>query len=279
MMCKQPKGALDSCNVRAGMGVSSVVFSRYAGAIVWRHVLVWRSLIWSSLASNVANPILFLFAFGFGLGAFIETMDGVPYLAFIVPGMMAYGAMFAASFETTIGAYSRFSMQRTWDAMLATPVTLVELLWGEVLWAACKAMMSGLCVLAVGALWDGVPSILGALYAIPILFLGSIGFACFGLAATAFARGYDFFSYFFTFWITPMFVFSGVFFDIERFPQAVQAVAWALPMTHLIALIRPLMTGTPIDLLDAAINLTYLCVLSGLAFWAAYRQLRRRMFD
>ena len=76
-----------------------------------------------------------------------------------------------------------------------------------------------------------------------------------------------------------MFVFSGVFFDIERFPQAVQAVAWALPMTHLIALIRPLMTGTPIDLLDAAINLTYLCVLSGLAFWAAYRQLRRRMFD
>lgn len=105
--------------------------SRYTLAIVWRHYLVWRNLIWSSLASNVINPVLFLFAFGFGLGAFIDQMNGIDYLAFIVPGMMAYAAMFAASFETTIGAYSRFSMQHTWDAMLASPVTLFELLWGK----------------------------------------------------------------------------------------------------------------------------------------------------
>ena len=117
---------------------------------------MWRSLIWSSLASNVVNPILFLFAFGFGLGAFIDTMSGIDYLDFVVPGMAAYAAMFAASFETTIGAYSRYAMQRTWDAMLATPVTLPELLFGEMLWAGLKGLFSAICVAIVGALWGGV---------------------------------------------------------------------------------------------------------------------------
>jgi lipooligosaccharide transport system permease protein len=253
--------------------------SRFAMAIVWRHFLVWRSLIWSSLASNVLNPILFLFAFGFGLGAFIDTMAGVDYLAFIVPGMVAYAAMFAASFETTIGAFSRFWMQRTWDAMLSTPVTLLELLSGEIIWAALKAMFSAVSVLAVGAVWGGLPSLTGALLALPVVFLASVGFACYGLVATSRAHGYEFFSYFFTFWITPMFIFSGVFFDISRFPDAVQWFAWVLPMTHLVALIRPLMTGTDLSVLNACIHLGYTLALTALAFWLTYRTLRQRMFD
>ena len=255
------------------------LLSRYSIAVVWRHYRVWRNLIWSSLVSNVVNPILFLFAFGFGLGAFIDTMSGVDYLAFIVPGMIAYAAMFAASFETTIGSFSRYWMQRTWDAVLATPVSLLELLAGEALWATCKGMFSALCVLAVGALWGGTPSLTGAFLALPVVFVGALGFACAGLAATAFARSYEFFSYFFTFWITPMFVFCGVFFDIERFPQAVQAIAWVLPMTHLIAVIRPLMTEQTIGWLAVSGHLAYLVGVAVLTFWIAYRQMQRRLFD
>lgn len=255
------------------------MLNKHSIAIVHRHYLVWRSLIWSSLASNVANPILFLFAFGFGLGAFIDTMSGIDYMDFVVPGMAAYAAMFAASFETTIGAYSRYAMQRTWDAMLATPVTLSELLFGEVLWAGLKGLFSAVCVTVVGALWGGVETVAGALLALVLVFAGSLGFAAYGLLATSTARGYDFFSYFFTFWLTPMFMFSGVFFDVERFPDAVQAVSWLLPMTHLIAVMRPLMNGLPLDAVSALLHVAYVLGLGAFAFWLALRNMRKRLFD
>ena len=248
-------------------------------AITHRQFIVWRKLIWSAMATNVANPLLFLFAFGLGLGRFVEEMGDVPYLAFVVPGIMAYAAMFAASFETTIGAYTRYQQQGNWDAIMATPVSLAELLLGEVLWAAMKAMLSAVCVLAVGWVWGGIMSLPGALMALPLVFAASLGFACFGLVATAYARGYEYFSYFFSFWITPMFVFCGVFFDIERFPAAVQVISWLFPMTHLIAIVRPLTTGAPLDPLMVIGHIAYLAAISNLAFYLAYRETRRRMFD
>ena len=221
-------------------------------AVCRRQYLVWRNIIWASMTTNVANPLLFLYAFGFGLGAVIDDMAGLSYLAFVVPGMMAYSAMFAASFETTIGSYSRFNLQRTWDAVLATPVRLTELLLGELLWAACKAMLSAVCVLLVGAAWGGVASFGGALLSLPVIFIASCAFAACGLAATAHAKSWEFFSYFFTFWVTPMFIFCGVFFSVDRFPDYVEPVAWILPMTHVIELVRPLTSGQGLASRDSA---------------------------
>lgn len=253
--------------------------NRHAAAVVLRNLLTWRQMVWPSLASNVANPLLFLFAFGFGLGAFVDEMDGMPYIAFIVPGMMAYSAMFAASFETTIGAFSRFSLQRTWDATLATPVRLVELLTGELVWAALKGVLAALSVLVVGAFWGGVGDLLGALLALPVLMVASLSFAAFGLFGTAHAKSWEFFSYFFTFWVTPMFIFSGVFFQVDRFPGIIQGLAWLLPMTHIIAVIRPLTAGGPLEPLSALLHLLYPALLGGLAFWLAHRRLGQRLFD
>jgi lipooligosaccharide transport system permease protein len=251
---------------------------KLALAVWWRHLLVWRRLIWPSMASNVANPLLLLFAFGFGLGAVIDTLAGVSYLAFVVPGMMAYTAMFAASFESTVSAYARFHMQRTWDAMLATPMSLTELLVGELLWAVTKAMVATLCVLVIAWAWGGVPSLLGALIALPLLALAAACFAAVGLAATAFARSWEFFSYFFTFWITPMFMFSGVFFEIERLPAVVQLLAWFLPMTHLIAILRPLTTGTPLGAI-VLLHLVFIVLIGIAAFGLARRRFAERLFD
>ena len=248
-------------------------------AVCRRQYLVWRSIIWSSLTTNVASPLLFLYAFGFGLGAVIDDMGGLGYLAFVVPGMMAYAAMFAASFETTIGSYARFNMQRTWDAVLATPVRLTELLLGELLWAACKAMLSAVCVLIVGAAWGGVGSLGGALLSLPVIFLASCAFAACGLAATAHAKSWEFFSYFFTFWVTPMFIFSGVFFSVDRFPDYVEPLAWILPMTHVIELVRPLTSGRGLDIGALFVHLGYLVALCVVAFVLAHRRLRVRMFD
>jgi lipooligosaccharide transport system permease protein len=248
-------------------------------AVCRRHYLVWRSMFWSSMTTNVVNPLLFLYAFGFGLGAVIDDMGGLSYLAFVVPGMMAYSAMFAASFETTISSYSRFNIQRTWDAVLATPVRLPELLLGELLWATCKAMLSAVCVLIVGAAWGGVGSLGGALLSLPLIFVASCAFAACGLAATAHARSWEFFSYFFTFWITPMFIFSGVFFSVDRFPALVQPISWVLPMTHLIELVRPLTAGQDLGLAASLGHLSYLIALCVAAFLLAYRRLRARLFD
>jgi lipooligosaccharide transport system permease protein len=253
--------------------------NRYTAAVVLRNLLTWRQMMWPSLASNVANPLLFLFAFGFGLGAFVGEMDGVAYITFIVPGMMAYSAMFAASFETTIGAFARFNLQRTWDATLATPVRLVELLAGELVWAATKAVLAAFCVLVVGALWGGVADLWGALMALPVLAAASLGFAAFGLCGTAHARSWEFFSYFFTFWVTPMFIFSGTFFPIDRFPRAIETIAWLLPMTHLIAVVRPLTTGGMLELGPLLVHLLYPAGLAVAAFWLAHHRLSRRLFD
>jgi lipooligosaccharide transport system permease protein len=248
-------------------------------AVWWRHVLVWQRLFWASISTNVFEPLLFLFAFGYGLGAIIGTLGDLPYLVFILPGMMAYSAMFAASFESTLSAYARFRMQRTWDAMLATPLSLTEVLLGEALWATTKAMISSLCVLLVGWLWGGIPSAGGALLAIPVLALGAACFAAVGLAATAHARSWDFFNYVFTFWVTPMFIFSGVFFEISRFPDAIEALSWILPMTHLVAVVRPLTAGLPLGAPAALGHIAYLVVLALVAFALARYRLGRRMFD
>jgi lipooligosaccharide transport system permease protein len=257
-------------------GVTAV--NRYSHAVWRRNALVWRRLIGPSLTTNVLDPLIFLFAFGYGLGAVLDQAGGMSYLSFVVPGMMCYAAMFAASFEATISTYARFSLQRTWDAILATPVTLTELMLGEMAWAATKGMFSACCVIAVGSIWGGIASLPGALMALPVLALGATCFACCGLVATAHAKTWDIFAYFFTFWVTPMFMFSGTFFEVTRFPSFIQAIAWALPMTHLIAVVRPLTAGTPLDPLATAGHLCYVAALAVAAFSLARFRFGARLF-
>jgi lipooligosaccharide transport system permease protein len=209
----------------------------------------------------------------------LGTLGGVSYLAFVVPGMMAQAAMFPPSFETTVAAYSRVHLQRTWHAMLATPVRLAEILWGEIVWAASKGLLAAVCVLIVGWLWGGVVSPVGALLSLPVIMLACLAFAAFGLLATSLAKGWEFFSYFFSFWVTPMFLFCGVFFEISRFPPYLRAVVWLLPMTHLIAVIRPLVLAQPLSPGMALLHILYLGLTGWLAAHLALRRFTQRLFD
>jgi lipooligosaccharide transport system permease protein len=261
-----------------GAPIAAIPANRYSGAVWRRNALVWRRLMGPSLATNVLDPLIFLFAFGYGLGAVIDRVGGLTYLTFVVPGMMCYAAMFAASFESTISVYARFAMQRTWDAILATPVTLTELMLGEMSWAATKGVFSSCCVVAVGLVWGGIGDVWGLAAALPVLALGAVCFACTGLVVTAHAKTWDIFAYFFTFWVTPMFMFSGTFFEVARFPWFVQAIAWVLPMTHLIAVVRPLVAGLPLDPLAAVGHVSYLAVLALAAFCFARVRFGARLF-
>jgi len=255
-----------------------MALNRFSFAVWRRNATVWRQLAGPSLTTNVLDPLIFLFAFGYGLGAVMGTVSGVDYLSFVVPGMMCYAAMFAASFESTISTYARFSMQHTWEAILATPVKLTELMLGEMSWAATKGVFSACCVIIVGGLWGGIGNLPGALLSIPVLALGAVCFSCCGLVATAHAKSWDIFAYFFTFWVTPSFMFSGTFFEVTRFPWFIQAFAWVLPTTHVIAVVRPLSAGLPVEPLEIAGHIAYIVALSVAAFSLARFRFGKRLY-
>jgi lipooligosaccharide transport system permease protein len=145
--------------------------------------------------------------------------------------------------------------------------------------ASTKGIFSATCVIGVGLVWGGIGSLSGALMAWPALALGAICFASCGMVVTAHAKSWDIFAYFFTFWVTPMFVFSGTFFEITRFPWFVQIIAWVLPMSHLIAVVRPLTAGLPVEPLAAAGHLAYVAVLAVAAFCLARYRSGKRLFD
>ena len=241
---------------------------------VWRrNVLVWRRLMLPSLLLNFGEPFLYLLGLGFGLGRFIGEMDGVDYFAFLASGLVASSSMMSASYEGVYSVYTRMVPQKTYDGMLATPVQIDDIVAGEMLWCATKGCISGIAILLVAALLGAVEAAY-ALLCVPILFLIGLAFAGPALAVSAVAPSYDFFSYYMTLAITPMFILCGVFYPITSLPEFVQHAVQALPLTHAIALVRPLATGSPIEH-----PLAHLAVLAGFAaagFYVAVALVRRR---
>lgn len=247
---------------------------------VWlRHVLVWRTHFISALCTQFISPSLFLFAFGFGLGSVINKLNGINYLLFVIPGVIANAVFFTSSFEGSVQAFSRFYTQRTYAAILASPVTLMEILWGEVLVAASKATFAAATTLCVAFAVGGVGSPIGGLLMLPVVFLCALCFCACALFAMSCARGFEFFNYFFALWVTPAFLFCGVFFSIDRYPDWVQHLVYLLPMTHMIEVIRPLMVGLPMDPLMITMHLVYVAALGILALTAAHHKLQKRLMD
>jgi len=242
---------------------------------VWRrNLLVWRKLAVASVLGNIAEPLLYMVALGYGIGALIGDIGGMPYIAFIGTGMVCQSAMFTASFEGMYSAFSRMHMQRTWDAIINTPLSLDDVVLAEWMWCATKAVMSTIAILIVLiALGFGHTAL--ALWILPLGFLIGLTFGAFGLVMNALAPGYDFFTYFFTLALTPQLLMSGVYFPVDQMPGWLQAVANALPLKHAIDLARPLMLGRVPDaiLLHVAVLVAY----SVGAYWVALVLTRRRL--
>lgn len=247
-------------------------------AIWLRNARVWVRQFWSSLTMNVGDPLLFLFAFGYGMGAVIDTVAGVPYLAFVLPGMIVNSAFFSGVFETSISAFTRFYQQRTYNAILATPVRLHEIVLGEVLWAGSKGVFSSALVFIVGLAVGGILDLSGALLGWLLLVAMSSAFATTGMVFTAYAKSYNFFSYFFTFWVTPSMLFGGVFFEVSRFPEWVQAFAWVLPVTHGVYVMRDLSLGQAMTTAHL-LHVGYVLLFGLVCYALAVRRLRQRLFD
>jgi lipooligosaccharide transport system permease protein len=242
---------------------------------VWqRNLLVWRKLAIPSILGNLADPLLYMVGLGYGLGSMLPQLQGISYVAFLAGGVVCSSTMMTASFEAMYSAFSRMHVQRTWDAIINAPLTLDDVVLGELIWAASKSVLSGCAVLLVAAALGLVESLM-ALLIIPVILLTGLVFAGLGLIMTALSPSYDFFMYYFTLAITPMMLLCGVFFPLEQLPGAVQAAAQVLPLSHAVALSRPLMNGVVPDY--AGLHVLVLAFYAGVSFAVARHLLRSRI--
>ena len=242
---------------------------------VWRrNFLVWRKLALPSTLGNLADPVIYMLGLGFGIGALVPEVGGVPYIVFLAAGTLCYSAMNSATFEVLYSGFSRMHVQKTWEAIMNAPVELDDIVFAEMVWAASKALLSGLAILLVVAVF-GLTRAWEALWIIPLIFLASLSFAALGLIMTALAPSYDFFMYYFTLFITPMTLLSGVFFPAEQLPPVLAAVAGWLPLSHAVAIARPLLLGTPVP--APGLHLAVLAAYGVTAFWLALALTRRRL--
>jgi lipooligosaccharide transport system permease protein len=246
-----------------------------------RNLLVWRKLAIPSLIGNIAEPLMWLVAFGYGMGALVGTVPlaspggtvQVPYILFLASGYMCMSAMQSASFEALYSAFSRMHVQKTWDGIMNAPVGLDDIVFAEMVWAAFKALFTVTAIMGAMLLL-GISHSPKLMVAWPLLFFVGITFSCMALVFTALAKGYDFFTYYFTLFLTPVMFLSGVFFPLEQLPESVRLVAQWLPLSSAVALVRPLfMDQWP---QDAIRHLLVLVAYAGVSFWVALALTRKR---
>jgi lipooligosaccharide transport system permease protein len=201
---------------------------------------LWRS----EVPGFFAEPIMMLLAMGFGLGTYVALDDGQRYVEFIAPGIIAAYAMFSASFECTYGSFMRMKHQRTYDSIIATPLSIDDVSAGEILWGATRSLITACVILIVVAAFGLVESP-WALLVLPMAVLTGLMFSSIALFFTSVAPSIYSFNYYFTLFITPMFFLSGVFFPISAFPAAMQGLTWIAPLTPVADLTRAMVSGQP----------------------------------
>lgn len=242
---------------------------------VWRrNFLVWRKLALPSILGNLADPMIYMLGLGYGLGALLPSLNGQSYVAFLAAGIICSSTMNAATFEALYSAFSRMHVQKTWEAILNTPLGLADVLMGELTWAATKSLLSGAAILVVVSAMGLTQGPL-ALWALPAVLLTGLAFAALGLIWNALAPSYDFFMYYFTLFITPMTLISGVFFPTDQLPGWLATIGAWLPLAQGVALVRPLLSGqVPADI---SIHVGALLAMTLVSYGIALVLTRRRL--
>ena len=243
---------------------------------VWRRNATMYKRTWKwNILPNFFEPVLYLFSIGVGVGAYISDMGGTSYIAFLAPGLVCVAAMNGASFEVTYNIYVRLVFEKTYDAMLTTPIEPDDVLAGEVLWAVTRSGVYGGCFFVVLTLFGlaPMPSSLCVILVIPIT---GLLFAAIGMLFSLRIQNIDMFSFYFTLFLTPLFLFSDVFFPLEeRLSGAWLWLAEVLPLLHPVRLARAAFSGrfSMIVLWDLA----YTLGMSLLLLWWARRGVRNRL--
>ncbi len=251
--------------------------------VSWPHVFaVWRrswtlyGRTWKyTIFPNFFEPVFYLTAIGIGVGAYINEMAGMSYIAFLTPGLLCVSAMHGASFEVTYNLFVRMTYEKAYDAMLTTPVEPDDILIGEALWAMTRASIYGGGFFVIAALFGLVPFPQGLL-ALALIPMSGLLFAAIGLAYTLRIPSIDLFSFYFTLFMTPLFLFSGVFFPLEeRLTPLWLGVAEILPLVHPVRLARAVFAWQ--FSWRALWDFGYIIVLSAALLLWGRRCIRRRL--
>jgi lipooligosaccharide transport system permease protein len=246
------------------------------GGVMSREVANFRSYWKSTTFSSVLEPVIYLLAFGLGLGStIVDQVDGLDYVEFVGTGMVATAVIFSSALPAMFGAFVKERFQRTYDAILAAPVDVEELVTAEMLWISLRSGVYGTFPLLVSMLFglDPAPGML----LVPIFaFVTALGFAGFGIATAASVAKIDQFSYVTTLVITPLFLVAGTFFPIDQLPEALQVLANVNPLHQLVVLVRHACFGFEwTDLLRLAGLVVFALVL-----WrVAVARMEKRLID
>jgi lipooligosaccharide transport system permease protein len=243
---------------------------------VWqRNMDVYKKTFKVNFVPPLLEPILYLLALGFGLGFFLKEIEGISYTRFIAPALFSITTMYASFFECTYASYVRMYYQKTFDAIIATPVNIEEVVAGEMLSGATKSFINGAIVLGVIAVF-GLVDFRYVLLLLPFGFIVGLLFAALGMICTAIVPSIDSFNYPVFLFITPMFLFSGTFFPMSILPSGIRVLAYGtLPLTHVVKISRGLTLGVP-DL-SLVLSLLWIVVVAVVAFVLAINLMRRRL--
>jgi lipooligosaccharide transport system permease protein len=245
--------------------------------LVWkRYVAVYRKNIRYALVTTFVEPMLYLASFGFGLGAVINDINAggvhVSYRAFVLVGIVGQTILFQSFFEAAYGSFIRMYYQKIFQAIAVTPVTLSEVLWGELMWDASRSTISATVVLMIGVI-VGDFSFAGVLIAIPICFLFGIVFSSLGLLVAAKSVTIDSISYPQYLFVMPMFLFCGVFFPLTNLPVVLQKVIFILPLTSVLSVLRSLTLGFSFEWVSVILLLVWAAILVPLSRRAMIKRL------
>jgi lipooligosaccharide transport system permease protein len=254
--------------------------------LTWRLMRVWRrdwlvnKRSWHiTFLVPLLEPLLYVASFGIGFRLLIPEVSHqgqtMPYLNFMAPAILATNIMYTAFMENAFSSFVRMYYQKTYDAIMATPLSIEEVVAGEIVWGATKSLMAAAVMMATLSCFGLVhyPSGLGIL---PVAFLGGLGFGATAMIFTGVVKHIDMFNLPIFLVITPMYLFSGTFFPLENLPAWGQKVAWSLPLTHLVSLTRGLALGT-LPVLQGMASVAYLIVFAALVFPIALIAMRKRL--
>ena len=239
-----------------------------------RNAAIYKRTYKLNIIPNFFEPVFLLVAMGLGLGAYLSTIQGVRYVDFIAPGLLATSAMFGTSFEVTFNAFVKLHFGKIYDAAMSTPLTPEDIALGELLWGTTRAFTYGMVFLVIVAFFGVVHTPLVVLAPVAIVLVGMM-FSVIGLTFTAIIPHIDYYTYYWTMFLTPMFLFSGIFFPLDRLPEWFQTAAWFVPLYQAVRLMRALMlTGDVREPLAAAL---WIAVVSAALVILPLKLLRRRL--
>jgi lipooligosaccharide transport system permease protein len=251
----------------------------YRSLKVWhRNADVFRRLWKAEILWPVFEPLVVILGVGLGLGRFVELENGQDYVVFLTPGVMAAFAMWAAVAEGAWASYNRMAWQKTYDAMVATPVSMHDVITGEITWAASRAVLSSVFLVTIAValtpVWGLVDSPL-VVMAIPTAFLAGFMFGSMALLATSLVTSISQLGYFVSLIVIPMFWVGGVFFPVDELSSGMQVFAWFLPLSHVVDLQRGWVSG---DIgLGMLADLAWVLVATAILYRAVLWSMTRRL--